>query len=219
MIKRLCALLLCGRDVLGGITWARNLAGCCEDVEPTVEKGKKNFVGGEIAGKTLGVVGLGAIGVKVANAAVSLGMKVKGYDPMLSPAARSTLCSEVTVVGSIDELWGCCDYITLHLPLNDHTRHMVGAQQLSAMKPGAVLLNLARGGLVDEAPLLAALDSGSLRGYVTDFPNEKVISNPKVLPIPHLGASTPESEENCALMAAQQRILPQTDSHCAGKQI
>ena len=200
----ICALLLCGRDVLGGITWARNLAGCCEDVEPTVEKGKKNFVGGEIAGKTLGVVGLGAIGVKVANAAVSLGMKVKGYDPMLSPAARSTLCSEVTVVGSIDELWGCCDYITLHLPLNDHTRHMVGAQQLSAMKPGAVLLNLARGGLVDEAPLLAALDSGSLRGYVTDFPNEKVISNPKVLPIPHLGASTPESEENCALMAAQQ---------------
>lgn len=200
----ICALLLCGRDVLGGITWARNLAGCCEDVEPTVEKGKKNFVGGEIAGKTLGVVGLGAIGVKVANAAVSLGMKVKGYDPMLSPAAKSTLCSEVTVVGSIDELWGCCDYITLHLPLNDHTRHMVGAQQLSAMKPGAVLLNLARGGLVDEAPLLAALDSGSLRGYVTDFPNEKVISNPKVLPIPHLGASTPESEENCALMAAQQ---------------
>ena len=125
----ICALLLCGRDVLGGITWARNLAGCCEDVEPTVEKGKKNFVGGEIAGKTLGVVGLGAIGVKVANAAVSLGMKVKGYDPMLSPAAKSTLCSEVTVVGSIDELWGCCDYITLHLPLNDHTRHMVGAQQ------------------------------------------------------------------------------------------
>ena len=141
---------------------------------------------------------------KVANAAVSLGMKVKGYDPMLSPAAKSTLCSEVTVVGSIDELWGCCDYITLHLPLNDHTRHMVGAQQLSAMKPGAVLLNLARGGLVDEAPLLAALDSGSLRGYATDFPNEKVISNPKVLPIPHLGASTPESEETRALMAAQQ---------------
>ncbi len=200
----ICALLLCGRDVLGGITWARNLAGCCDAVEPTVEKGKKNFVGGEIAGKTLGVVGLGAIGVKVANAAVSLGMKVKGYDPMLSPAAKSTLCSEVTVVDCVDELWGCCDYITLHLPLNDHPRHMVGEQQLSAMKPGAVLLNLARGGLVDEAPLLAALDKGSLRGYVTDFPNETVISHPKVLPIPHLGASTPESEENCALMAAQQ---------------
>ena len=149
-------------------------------------------------------MGLGAIGVKVANAAVSLGMKVKGYDPMLSPAAKSTLCSEVTVVDCVDELWGCCDYITLHLPLNDHTRHMVGEQQLSAMKPGAVLLNLARGGLVDEAPLLAALDKGSLRGYVTDFPNETVISHPKVLPIPHLGASTPESEENCALMAAQQ---------------
>ena len=200
----ICARLLCGRDVVGGITWARNLAGCCEDVEPTVEKGKKNFVGGEICGKTLGVVGLGAIGVKVANAAASLGMKVTGFDPMLSPAAKNALCDEVTVLDELDDLWGQCDYITLHLPLNDHTRHMVGATQLSAMKPGAVLLNLARGGLVDEASLLAALDEGTLRGYVTDFPNETVISHLKVLPIPHLGASTPESEENCALMAAQQ---------------
>ena len=174
----LCGLLLSSRDIIGGANWVKTLAGNGDQISALAEKGKSNFAGPEIAGKTLGVVGLGAIGVKVANAAVSLGMKVKGYDPMLSPAAKSTLCSEVTVVDCVDELWGCCDYITLHLPLNDHTRHMVGEQQLSAMKPGAVLLNLARGGLVDEAPLLAALDKGSLRGYVTGYQSPQGAAHP-----------------------------------------
>ncbi|MBQ2698197.1 MAG: 3-phosphoglycerate dehydrogenase [Clostridia bacterium] len=198
-----CALLLTGRDVLGGIAWARGLAGE-EDVEGKVEKGKKNFVGGEILGKTLGVVGLGAIGLKVALAAAALGMKVVGYDPMLTAAAKAALPEDAEVVDSLEALWPRADYVTLHLPQNAQTKGIVGKDALASMKQGAILLNMARGGLVDDAALLEALDSGHLGRYVTDFPNAAVVAHPKVVPVPHLGASTPESEENCALMAAAQ---------------
>ncbi|MBQ3076844.1 MAG: 3-phosphoglycerate dehydrogenase [Clostridia bacterium] len=198
-----CALLLTGRDLLGGIAWARGLAGE-EDVEGKVEKGKKNFVGGEILGKTLGVVGLGAIGLKVALAAAALGMKVVGYDPMLTAAAKAALPEDAEVVDSLEALWPRADYVTLHLPQNAQTKGIVGKDALASMKQGAILLNMARGGLVDDAALLEALDSGHLGRYVTDFPNAAVVAHPKVVPVPHLGASTPESEENCALMAAAQ---------------
>ncbi len=200
----ICALLLSGRDVYGGISWANTLKGEGKEVEEAVEKGKKNFVGCEISGKTLGIVGLGAIGVKVANAAAALGMKIVGYDPMLSPAAKAALNEETLILDDLSKLWGICDFITLHLPLNEKTRGVVGKAELAAMKKDAVLLNLARGGLVEEDALLKALEEGRLRSYVTDFPNGKIVGHEHVLTIPHLGASTPESEENCALMAAQQ---------------
>lgn len=202
----MCGLLLAGRQVIAGAQWLGGVDGDlpAETYEKEVEKGKSHFSGPELQGKTLGVVGLGAIGVMVANAALGMGMRVLGYDPFLSVEAAWKLSRAVTHADSLETVWRECDYITLHLPLNDSTRGMVGKQQLAAMKQNAVLLNFARGGLVDEDAVFDALDCGHLRHYVTDFPTARLVRHPSVIATPHLGASTPESEENCAAMAAEE---------------
>ena len=199
----LTGLLLASRDVVSGIEWARSLAGQ-EGVAKLVEKGKSQFVGPEIAGKTLGVIGLGAIGARVANNAVHLGMNVVGYDPFLTVKNAFFLSRQVKYTQSIQDIWKDCDYVTLHLPLNNETRGTVNAEVLGMMKDGAALLNFARGELVDTDALLEAVASGKLRRYVTDFPNEKLLNVKGVVAIPHLGASTPESEDNCARMAGEE---------------
>lgn len=202
----LCGMLLSGRQVVSGVHWLEQLcAGPHDDIETLVEKRKNQFVGPELAGKKLGVIGLGAIGVMVANAAdKGLGMQVMGYDPYLSVEAALNLTRSIIYVKTLGEIFANCDYITLHLPLSDKTRGIIGENELAAMKPGTVLLNFARGGLVDDDALIKALGSGHLRHYVTDFPNDRVIGAEGVIATPHLGASTPESEENCAQMAAAQ---------------
>ena len=200
----IAGLLLSGRDIIGGIQWAYGLKGQGAAVAKMVEKGKNQFVGPELKGKRLGVVGMGAIGVLVANAAVGLDMKVYGYDPFMSVDAALHLTRQVTRVDDMDTLFAECDYITLHLPLNGQTRGMVNAARLGMMKEGAVLLNFSRGELVDTSALLEALSGNKLARYVTDCPNDDILCHPKVIAIPHLGASTPESEENCAQMAARE---------------
>ncbi len=202
----LTGLLLASRDVVSGIEWARGLAGQ-EGVAKLVEKGKSQFVGPEIAGKTLGVIGLGAIGARVANNAVHLGMNVIGYDPFLTVKNAFFLSRQVKYTQSVQDVWTECDYVTLHLPLNNETRGTVNSEVLNSMKDGAALLNFARGELVDTDAILAAVASGKVRRYVTDFPNEKLLNVPGVIAIPHLGASTPESEDNCAHMAGEQLKL------------
>jgi D-3-phosphoglycerate dehydrogenase len=201
----LCGMLLACRRIIPGVEWVEeqhktNTAGVAE----RMEKAKKNFVGQEIAGKTLGVFGLGAIGVMVANAAVALDMNVVGYDPFLSVDTALRLSRSVRLAKTPEELYPQCDFITLHLPQTEKTKGMIDEQVLASMKTGAVLLNFARGGLINDDAVLAALDAGQLGRYVTDFPNDKIIGNPNVIATPHLGASTPEAEENCARMAAEQ---------------
>ena len=200
----LAAMLLACRDIVGGIEWARGLKGQGDGIEKAVEKGKKAFVGPELRGKTLGVIGLGAIGVLVANAAVALGMNVVGYDPMISVEHAWKLSQRVKHENSLDELFAACDFITVHVPMNDKTRGMIGRRALSLCKKGVRILNYARGGLVDEAALLEALADGRVAAYVTDFPSDALLGAKGVICTPHLGASTPESEENCAVMAARQ---------------
>ena len=200
----LAAMLLSCRDIVGGIEWARGLKGQGDGIEKAVEKGKKAFVGPELRGKTLGVIGLGAIGVLVANAAVALGMNVVGYDPMISVEHAWKLSQRVKHENSLDELFAACDFITVHVPMNDKTRGMIGRRALSLCKKGVRILNYARGGLVDEAALLEALADGRVAAYVTDFPSDALLGAKGVICTPHLGASTPESEENCAVMAAAQ---------------
>lgn len=200
----LAGMLLSCRNIVGGIEWVRTLKGQGDAVEKAVEKGKKAFVGPELRGKTLGVVGLGAIGVLVANAAVHLGMNVIGYDPMISVEHAWKLSRQVKRENSQDQLFTECDFITLHVPLNDKTRGLVGEHSLSMCRKGVRILNFARGGLVDEAALLDALGDGRVSCYVTDFPSDALLNVEGVIAIPHLGASTPESEENCAVMAAAQ---------------
>ena len=200
----ICAMLLASRNVVGGAAWVREQAAAGADVEKVVEKGKSQFVGPEIQGKTLGVVGLGAIGVQVANIATKLGMTVWGYDPFLSVDAALSLSRMVQRANDLETIYKNCDYITLHLPLNGDTKGMIDASTLQMMKSGVRLINLARGGLVHDDDLLQALESGKVACYVTDFPNNKILTGRNVVAIPHLGASTPESEENCAVMAAQQ---------------
>lgn len=201
-----CGLLLAGRDVVSGIDWLKaESAKGSTGIDKLAEKAKNNFVGPEVTGKKLGVIGLGAIGVLVANAACNgLGMDVVGYDPFMSVQAAWHLTRAVRQAKEMDEIFRTCDFITIHIPLNDKTKNTIGAPQLAMMKDGAVLLNFARGGLVDDAAVLAALDSGKLSHYVTDFPNDTLVGKKGVIAIPHLGASTPESEENCAMMAAQE---------------
>ena len=199
----LCGMLSC-RNVVGGIEWARTLKGLGDDVEKAVEKGKKAFVGPELRGKTLGVIGLGAIGVLVANAAIALGMNVVGYDPMISVEHAWHLSTNIRRENSLDALFSACDFITVHVPLNDKTRGMIGVRALSLCRKGVRILNFARGGLVDEDALIAALGDERVAAYVTDFPSDRLIGVSGVIAIPHLGASTPESEENCAVMAAAQ---------------
>ena len=199
-----CALLLASRDVVGGIEWALSLKGQGDEVAALVEKGKGQFVGPELAGKTLGVLGLGAVGVKIANVATHLRMKVHGFDPYLSVENAWALSRAIVKAPSQDALIAAADYLTIHVPYNADTKHMVNAEFLSKMKKGAVLLNLSRNELADNEAVKAALASGQLRKYVVDFPTEDLLGVPGVICIPHLGASTPESEENCAQMAAAQ---------------
>lgn len=199
----MAGMLLASRNIIGGIEWAKKLQG--PDVSKQVEKGKSQFVGPELRGKTLGVIGLGAIGAIVANAAArGLGMKVIGFDPFISVDSAWSLSSQVQRAANQDEVLAQADYLTVHIPLNDQTRGFIQAEFLAKMKPGARLLNFSRGELVDASALKQALADGRLACYVTDFPNEDVLGTEGVICIPHLGASTPESEENCARMAAAQ---------------
>ena len=201
----ICGMMLAGRRIVDGVEWveARHAEGT-EDISAKSEKAKKSFVGREIAGKKLGVIGLGAIGVIVANAGVSLDMEVIGYDPYLSVNSALRLSRSVKLVNDISELYKQCDFITLHLHLTEKTKGMIGSRQLAQMKDDAVLLNYARSGLVDNKAVLEALEAGKLGKYVTDFPDDELLGNPNVIATPHLGASTPEAEENCARMAAKQ---------------
>ena len=202
----IAGLLLTSRKVAAAIDWAKTLKGKGDEVSKLVEKGKSQFAGPEIMGKTLGIVGLGAIGVKVANTALSLGMEVIGYDPFLSVNAALSLKPSVKVVKTLDEVYAAADYITLHLPYNKDTKDTVNTDSLAKMKDGVRILNFARGELVNTEALLAALESGKCAAYITDFPNDALIGVDGVTAIPHLGASTPESEDNCAIMAAQELI-------------
>jgi D-3-phosphoglycerate dehydrogenase len=199
----ICALLLASRDVIGGISWCSALTEADGDVEKLVEKGKSKFVGPELLGKNLGVIGLGAVGVKVANALTKLGMNVYGYDPYLSVQNALTLDASVQVV-DLKTIYEKSDYITIHSPLLPSTKGMIDETSIASMRHGVRIINLARGGLVDDGDMLAALESGKVSRYVTDFPNGNLVGKPGVITIPHLGASTPESEENCAIMAAQE---------------
>lgn len=200
----IAALLLTSRNISGGIQWVKEQAAAGADVAAVVETGKAQFAGVEILGKTLGVVGLGAIGIQVANAAVALGMNVVGYDPYLSVSSALTLNPHVTYVQSLDRLYAVSDYISLHLPMTPETRGSINQEALAKMKPGVRIINLARGELVNDADMIAALESGRAAAYATDFPDSEITNVKNVIPIPHLGASSEESEENCAIMAALQ---------------
>lgn len=200
----LCALFLTSRKLSPAMDWVKTLKGRGDQVGKLVEQGKSAFAGPEIQGKTLGVAGLGAIGILVANAAAGLGMKVLGYDPFLSVDSAWRLSSAVGRAATLEELYAASDYLTLHLPLTAETQGMIGAEALSKMKDGVRILNFARGGLVDSHALLEALSSGKAAAYATDFPEDCLIGAEQVIAIPHLGASTPESEENCAVMAVEE---------------
>ncbi len=202
----LAGLMLSSRKIVSGIDWAKTLKGNGDQVGKMVEKGKSAFAGPEIAGKTLGVIGLGAIGVLVANAADKLGMKVYGYDPYLSVDAAWNLSHNVIHATELKDIYQNCDYITIHVPCNKETREMICEESIATMKDGVRILNFARGELVSNADIIAALQSGKVAAYVTDFPNEDVLGVDGVIAIPHLGASTPESENNCASMAAAEII-------------
>ena len=198
----LAGLFLSSRKISQSIEWAKTLKGEGDNVGKLVEKGKSNFVGPEIEGKKLGIIGLGAIGVMVANTAYHLGMEVVGYDPYISVDAAWGLSRHVRKASELKELVSECDYISLHVPLNDSTKNMINSELFAAMKKGTRILNFARGGLVDDAALEKAIEDGTVATSVTDFPNEKVLGMDNVVAIPHLGASTPESEDNCAKMAS-----------------
>ncbi|MBE7010412.1 MAG: 3-phosphoglycerate dehydrogenase [Ruminococcaceae bacterium] len=202
----IAGLFLAGRNITGGIEWAKTLHGKGADVPKLVEKGKGQFVGPEIKGKRLGVIGLGAIGVMVANAALQLGMDVIGYDPYLTIDAAWHLSDRVHKAKDINEIYANSDYITLHVPQNDSTKNMICSDTLKLMKNGVRILNFSRGGLVNEAHLAAAIEEKKVACYVTDFPSDAVLSMENVIAIPHLGASTPESEDNCAEMAACELV-------------
>lgn len=199
----ICGLMLGSRNVAGGVDWARTLDGKGDEVPKLVEKGKAQFTGPEVRGKTLGVIGLGAIGAIVANAAAQgLGMNVIGYDPFISVDSAWSLSRAVKRSTSVEEIYQTADYITVHVPLKDGTRGMLGAENIAKMKDGVHLLNFSRAEIADAPALAAALESGKVSSYVTDFPTEDVLHMKNAVAIPHLGASTPESEENCASMAA-----------------
>ena len=201
----LCALILSSRDILGGVEWVKSIASYGKEIPDMVERGKSSYTGPEILGKSLGVIGLGAIGSKIANDAMRLGMKVYGYDPYLSVDAAWHLSANVIHATSVDEIYENCDYITIHIPYKeDSTRHFIGKDAIAKMKKDVRILNLARGELVDEDAVIEAIDCGKVACYVTDFPNEKTADVPRIIAIPHLGASTPESEINCAVMAARE---------------
>ncbi len=201
----MAALLLASRDIVGGVNWALGLKGQPE-VGKLVEKGKSQFVGPEIKGKTLGVIGLGAIGGMVANTAHSLGMKVEGCDPYITVKNALNLSRSVKLDESYDDIYANSDYITYHIPSLPSTRGIINKENIAKMKDGVRIINLSRGDLANTADLIEALESGKVASYVTDFPSEELLGIPHVVCIPHLGASTPESEDNCAVMAAEQLI-------------
>ncbi|MBR3770609.1 MAG: phosphoglycerate dehydrogenase, partial [Lachnospiraceae bacterium] len=201
----IAGMLLASRDVVGGIEWVKENAGN-EDIAKAAEKEKKKFAGTELEGKKLGIIGLGAIGVKVANAAKHLGMEVYGYDPYVSVDAAWNLSRDVHHVMNVDDIYEYCDIITVHVPLMDATRGMVNAEAVSKMKRGVILLNFARDVLMDEQAVLDGIRSGKVRKYVTDFPNTVTAGKDGCIVIPHLGASTEESEDNCAKMAVKEMM-------------
>lgn len=196
-------MLLAARDIVGGIDWVKANADD-ENISKSMEKAKKNFAGSEIKGKKLGVIGLGAIGVLVANAANRLGMDVYGVDPFLSVKNALTLSRDITVCKSYDELYKTCDYITVHVPYMPETKGLLNKEAFDQMKDGVVVLNFARDLLVNDDDMKAALESGKVAKYVTDFPNSAVVKMPNVIATPHLGASTEEAEDNCAIMAVEE---------------
>lgn len=201
----IAAMLIASRDVLGGAAWVQEQAHTTGvDLAAAVEKGKSAFVGPELYRKTLGVIGLGAIGALVCNVALELGMDVYGYDPFLSVDAALRLDRHVHVVKDVNELYKVADYVTIHVPYNNSTKDFINADAIGKMKGQVRVLNLARGGLVNDDDMIAALESGRVAKYVTDFPNEKIATAKNVVALPHLGASTPESEENCAVMAVRE---------------
>lgn len=200
----IAGLLLASRKVVAAIDWAKTLKGQGTEVGKLVEKGKGQFAGPEILGKKLGVVGLGAIGILVANAAKSLGMEVYGYDPYLSVDAAWSLSRSIHHAANLEQIYTECDYITVHVPLNDGTRGMIGKESIATMKDGVRILNFARGELVDSDAMRAALADGKVAAYVVDFPSDDMLCVDNVIAIPHLGASTPESEDNCAVMAVDE---------------
>jgi len=198
----LASLLLAARNICQAWSFSRALTGDDAAIDEAVEKGKKKFIGFELPGRTLGVVGLGAIGVEVANSALALGMRVLGYDPQITVQRAWQLSSSVEQALSLDDLFARADAVTVHVPLNDHTRGLVNEQRLKLMKKGGVILNFSRAPIVDDGAVLAALDDGRLHAYVCDFPKNGLKDHPKVVTLPHLGASTGEAEENCAVMVA-----------------
>lgn len=200
----ICAMLIASRDVVGSNRWLYQQMDSGVEVSTVVENGKKAFVGPELYHKTLGIIGLGAIGSLVANTAVSLGMDVCGYDPYLSVDTALRLDRHVHVVNDIRELYRCADYITVHIHATEKTRGMIDADAITAMKDGVRFINLGRGELVNDDAMISALDCGKVNCYVTDFPNNRLLQCGNVIAMPHLGASTPESEENCAVMAARE---------------
>jgi len=200
----IAGMLLACRNIVAAWQYAANVEGTDEEQNKAVEAGKKKYVGYELPGRTLGVVGLGAIGVEIANVAVALGMRVVGFDPTITVKSAWKMSSDVEEMASIDELLKQADFVTFHVPLIDATKNLLNKQRLAAMKEGAVVLNFARNGIVDEDAVLAAIESGKLNAYVCDFPAEKLKRNERVITLPHLGASTAEAEDNCAMMIADQ---------------
>lgn len=198
----IAGLLMASRKITQGIEWVKNVD--CEDLGKEVEKGKSAFVGPEIAGKKLGVIGLGAIGVQVANVASALGMEVYGYDPYISVQAAWTLKARINHAKDVKMIYENCDYITIHIPYMDDTKNFINSEAIAMMKKDVKIINFARGGLVDDEAIIKAMNSGDVAAYVTDFPNKAILECPQTIAIPHLGASTPESEENCAIMAVKE---------------
>ena len=200
----IASLLLSSRRIIDGIAWAKTIADKADEVPDLVEKGKSKFEGPEIKGKTLGVIGLGAIGVMVANDAIALGMEVIGYDPFISVEAAWSLSRSVQRADTLEGLLRKSDFISMHVPLVDSTKGLLDAEKIRIMKKGARVVNLARGGLVNEADMIGALNDGRISAYVTDFPSAELLACERAICVPHLGASTPEAEDNCAAMAVRQ---------------
>ena len=202
--QEICAMVLASRDVLGSIEWVKSIAGRGEEIPTLVEKGKSNFAGPELLGKTLGVIGLGATGALVANAALDLGMTVYGYDPFMSVNAAWQLSRDVLHADGIDDIFQNSDYISLNVPYTDSTHHLLDAAAFQKMRHGVRIINESRAEVVDDEAMTEALKSGKVGKYVTDFPNQTILQAPNVIAMPHLGACTPESEDRCAVMAARE---------------
>lgn len=202
--QTICSLVMASRDVMGSIEWVKSIAGEGDKIPELVEKGKSNFAGPELMGKTIGVLGLGATGALVANACLAMDMNVIGYDPFMSVDAAWRLSKEVERAEELSEIFRSCDYISINIPYNENTHHMLDEKAFSQMRSGVRIINESRAEVVDDDAMLAALESGKVAKYVTDFPNEKILGGKNVIALPHLGACTPESEDRCAEMAARQ---------------